>query len=398
MQADVVIVGAGPAGLCLARSLSGVGLNIVVVEQQGLGDIADPQFDGREIALTQRSVRAMRNLRLWDFIDPQARSPLCHAKVFNGASPGALEIGHELSGHAELGWLVSNHLIRRAAYHALSASMAEHHDVTLLAEQKVSGVKVSDAHASVTLESGQIIPARLIVAADSRFSSTRKMMGIAADMHDYGKAMLVCRMTHEAPNRHTAWEWFGYGQTLALLPLNADRSTHAHQSSVVLTLPVGEVNEIAVMEPAEFNRHIEQRFARRLGAMTLASTRHVYPLVSVYPERFIGKRFAAVGDAAVGMHPVTAHGFNLGLLGVETLGKRMISAQRSGLDIGAESVLRPYEDQHRRATRPLYLATRFITDVYTNNTAPARLMRDVMLRAASRLAPFRRAIAASLTG
>jgi ubiquinone biosynthesis UbiH/UbiF/VisC/COQ6 family hydroxylase len=398
MQADVVIVGAGPAGLCLARSLSGFGLNIVVVEQQRLDDIAHPQFDGREIALTQRSVRSMRDLGLWDFIEPQARSPLCHAKVFNGLSPGALEIGHELSGHAELGWLVSNHLIRKAAYHALQTSITEHRDVTLLAAQKVSGVKAGDGGASVTLESGQILSARLIVAADSRFSSTRKMMGIAANMHDFGKAMLVCRMTHEAPHRHTAWEWFGYGQTLALLPMNAEPSTNAHQSSVVLTLPVGEATEVAAMEPVEFNRHIEQRFARRLGAMQLVSTRHVYPLVSVYPERFIGKRFAAVGDAAVGMHPVTAHGFNFGLLGVETLGKQIISARRSGVDIGAEPVLRQYEDQHRRATRPLFLATRFITDVYTNNTAPAKLLRDVMLRAASRLMPFRRAIAASLTG
>jgi ubiquinone biosynthesis UbiH/UbiF/VisC/COQ6 family hydroxylase len=398
MQADVVIVGAGPAGLCLARVLSGAGLNSVIVEQQRLDDIVDPQFDGREIALTQRSVRTMRDLKLWDFIDAQARSPLCRAKVFNGSSSAALEFGHELSGQTELGWLVSNHLIRKAAWCALQASIADHHDVTLLAAQKVSAVKADAAGASVTLESGQTLSARLIVAADSRFSSTRKMMGIAADMHDYGKAMLVCRMTHEVPHRQTAWEWFGYGQTLALLPLHADRSTNAQQSSVVLTLPVGEVNEVADMEPDEFSRHIEQRFARRLGAMKLASTRHVYPLVSVYPERFIGKRFAAVGDAAVGMHPVTAHGFNLGLMSVETLGNRIIAAKRSGIDIGAESVLRPYEDQHRRATRPLYLATRFITDVYTNNTAPARLVRDVMLRAASHLMPFRRAIAASLTG
>ena len=398
MEADIIIVGAGPVGLCLARSLSGAGLQVVIVEQQCLADISEPQFDGREIALTQKSVRLMRQFGLWDLIEPEARSPLCSAKVFNGPSPGALEIGHELSGHTELGWLVSNHVIRKAAYDSLQGSIEAHHDVTLLAAQKVSGVSSGDGWASVTLESGATLRARLIVAADNRFSSTRKMMGIAADMHDFGKAMLVCRMTHEEPHRHTAWEWFGYGQTLALLPLNADRSTNAHQSSVVLTLPVGEVHDVAALEPDEFSRNIERRFARRLGAMKLASTRHVYPLVSVYPERFVGKRFAVVGDAAVGMHPVTAHGFNFGLVGVETLGGAILAAQGSGFDPGAESVLRRYEEQHRRATRPLFLATRFITEIYTNSTAPARLARDIMLRAASHLMPFRRAIAASLTG
>ncbi|WP_321947555.1 5-demethoxyubiquinol-8 5-hydroxylase UbiM [Paraburkholderia sp. J10-1] len=398
MQADIVIVGAGPVGLCLARAFSGSGLKIVMVEQQCLADISEPQFDGREIALTQKSVRLMHKLGLWDRIEAHARAPLCSAKVFNGPSPGALEIGHELSGHTELGWLVSNHLIRKAAYEALRQSTAEHGDVTLLAAQKVSGVKAGEDLASVTLESGETLSAKLIVAADSRFSATRKMMGIAANMHDFGKAMLVCRMTHEAPHEHAAWEWFGYEQTLALLPMNTQRSTNAHQSSVVLTLPVGQVNEIAALEPDEFARHIEQRFMRRLGAMKLASTRHVYPLVAVYPERFVGTRFAVVGDAAVGMHPVTAHGFNFGLLGVETLGNRIIEAKNSGFDIGALQVLQRYETQHRRATRPLYLATRFITDVYTNNTAPAKLARDFMLRAASRLMPFRKAIAASLTG
>lgn len=34
MDVDIVIVGAGPSGLCLARSLSGQGLNIAVIEQQ----------------------------------------------------------------------------------------------------------------------------------------------------------------------------------------------------------------------------------------------------------------------------------------------------------------------------------------------------------------------------
>ncbi|CAG9268935.1 5-demethoxyubiquinol-8 5-hydroxylase UbiM [Paraburkholderia unamae] len=398
MQADIVIVGAGPVGLCLARALSGQGLRIVVVERQRLEDIGEPRFDGREIALTQKSVRLMQKLGLWDHIEPDARSALRSAKVFNGASPHALDIGHELSGHSELGWLVSNHLIRKAAYDALCASNAQHEDVTLLAAETVSGVKTGDACARVTLESGKTLTANLIVAADSRFSATRKMMGIPADLHDYGKAMLVCRMTHEAAHGHAAWEWFGYDQTLALLPLNADRATHAPQSSVVLTLPVGEVNEMAALSPEAFSRDIERRFARRLGAMTLTSTRHVYPLVSVYPERFVATRFAAVGDAAVGMHPVTAHGFNFGLLGVETLGSLIVSARGGGLDIGAASVLRRYEDQHRRATRPLFHATRFITDVFTNNTAPARFARDFMLRAASRLAPFRRAIAASLTG
>ena len=48
------VIGAGPAGLCLAQALSGQGLAIGIVEQQPQAAIAAPAFDGREIALTQR--------------------------------------------------------------------------------------------------------------------------------------------------------------------------------------------------------------------------------------------------------------------------------------------------------------------------------------------------------
>ncbi|SEJ02985.1 Ubiquinone biosynthesis hydroxylase, UbiH/UbiF/VisC/COQ6 family [Paraburkholderia diazotrophica] len=398
MANDIVIVGAGPVGLCVARSLSGLGLRVTLIEQQPLNEISDPKFDGREIALTQKSVRFMQQLGLWNLIDADARSPLRRAKVFNGSSLSALEIGHELAGHSELGWLVSNQLIRKAAYDAVHRSIAENHDLTLLTSGKVSSVKSDNVSASVTLESGKTLSASLIIAADSRFSATRKMMGISADMRDFGKSMLVCRMTHEQPHQYTAWEWFGYEQTLALLPMNPDQSTNAHRSSVVLTLPACEANELASLDPNEFGANLEQRFARRLGAMKLVSTRHLYPLVSVYPARFVGKRFAAVGDAAVGMHPVTAHGFNFGLASVETLCKEIVAAHRNGFDVGAESVLSRYENCHRRATRPLYLATRLVTDIYTNSSVPAKLARNIMLRAASFATPFRRAIAASLTG
>ena len=65
MNVDIVIVGAGPSGLCLAKSLSGQGLKIAVVEQQNIEAISRPAFDGREIALTQESAKTMRALGLW---------------------------------------------------------------------------------------------------------------------------------------------------------------------------------------------------------------------------------------------------------------------------------------------------------------------------------------------
>jgi len=398
MDHDLIISGAGPAGLCLARALSGHGLRIALIEQQPLAALQQPAFDGREIALTQHSAQLLRSMGLWDRIDPQALSPLRDAKVMNGSSPFAMVIDHALGGRSELGWLVGNHHIRRAAFDAMHASMQQHGDITLLAGESVSHAHTDSAAAHVKLAGGASLSARLLIAADSRFSATRRAMGIAADLHDFGRSMLLCTMTHEEPHQHAAWEWFDYGQTLALLPMNDDPSTGQHRSSVVLTLPSHEIDPLLTLEPDAFASQMTSRFARRLGAMTLVSTRHAYPLVAVYPRHLVANRFACIGDAAVGMHPVTAHGFNFGLLGVDNLSGLLRAAHARGEDIAAPSLLARYEREHRRATRPLYLATQLITRLYTADTPPARALRNLALRAGERFTPFKRLVAASLTG
>src|SRR6202012_3797479 len=135
--------------------------------------------------------------------------------------------------------------------------------------------------------------------------------------------------------------------------------------SVVVTLDARDADRLNALDPDAFNREIERRFERRLGSMTLRTTRHVYPLVSVYPQRFVAKRFATVGDAAVGMHPVTAHGFNFGLSGIEWLSRAICDARAAGRDIAGDALLARYEHKHRQETRPLYLLWRLITELFT---------------------------------
>ena len=217
-------------------------------------------------------------------------------------------------------------------------------------------------------------------------------------MHDFGRSMVVSQFTHALPHHHAAWEWFGHGQTLALLPMNDDPATGAHRASVVLTLPHQQIEPLLALDEAAFSAEITRRFEQRLGAMRLTSTRHAYPLVGVYPHRLVAPRFACVGDAAVGMHPVTAHGFNFGLLSVEALTRELLAAHAAGRDIGAPEPLARYQRTHRLATRPLYEATRLVATLYTADAPPARLLRDAVLRVAERVTPFKRAVAAQLAG
>ncbi|TFW72255.1 hypothetical protein C3Y98_03890 [Methylotenera oryzisoli] len=384
---DIVIVGAGPAGLCFAQAVAGCGLRIAILERQPESMLADPAFDGREIALTHHSAHIMQALGLWQRIDNNAISLLRDAQVLNGPSLYAMQIEHDANKTASLGYLVANHLIRKAAYEAVKASP----DITLLTASDITAISTDNDGAYISLANGTKVQAQLLVAADSRFSETRRAMGIPATMHDFGKTMMVCVMEHSIPHHHVAWEWFDYGQTLALLPMNGT------QSSVVITLPAADIQRLMSLNEAEFNQEIALRFKHRLGSMQLASTRHAYPLVTAYASQLVAKRFALIGDAAVGMHPVTAHGFNFGLFGINVLADEIKTAKSRGSNIAASALLERYQRKHRFKTRPLFLATHAIAKLYGNDTIPARLIRAASLRLGNSISPFKRAVAHMLT-
>jgi ubiquinone biosynthesis UbiH/UbiF/VisC/COQ6 family hydroxylase len=384
---DAIIIGAGPVGLSLAKALSLNDLTVLLLEQQDESSITEPKFDGREIALTHASKLTMQKLGLWNKLLADTISPISEARIFNGTSLFSLDINSHDSGEEALGFLVSNHLIRKAAYEAVKDVESIHIQYGM----RINKITHHTQHIEITLNSSEIIQSKLLVGADSRFSETRRTMGISADMHDFGKTMMVCQMSHSLPHHHAAWEWFDYGQTLALLPMNG------MQSSVVLTLPKNEIDDLMSLPEVSFNEDITRRFKNRLGQMQLVSTRHAYPLVTAYANRFTGKRFVLVGDAAVGMHPVTAHGFNFGLKSVVSLTNAIQQASKKHQDIGAASVLMHYEQQHRKDTRPLFLATHAVAKLYNSDKLPLRLLRAGALRLGHRIKPFKRRVASFLS-
>ncbi|WP_321350384.1 5-demethoxyubiquinol-8 5-hydroxylase UbiM [Halopseudomonas oceani] len=387
MNCDIAIIGAGPSGLCMARALAESGLNIVLIERQSEASLADPVFDGREIALTHASQALLEQLDIWSRLPAEDVALLRDAKVMNGPSPFALQIQARHAGSDHLGHLVANRAIRLAAWQSLQAAGGVH----LMCETQLRQVHQHSGGIELVMNDGTRLETRLLIAADSRFSETRRMLGIGAQMKDFGKTMMVCRMNHEVDHQHIAWEWFGYGQTLALLPLNGK------QSSVVVTLPPREMELLHQLDPQAFAREIESRFDHRLGAMELASGRNVYPLVGAYARRLTAHRSALIGDAAVGMHPVTAHGFNFGLGSVQRLSRLVIDAHQRNRDIGSIALLGRYERQQRLATWPLYQATNLLVECYTSDQLPMRLLRGAALRAAQQLVPLKRGIARHLT-
>lgn len=382
MDFDIIIVGGGPAGLSFAASLANSRLRVAVLERQSAKQLAEPLYDGREIALTHRSRRILSEIGAWQNLAADEISALRSAAVLNGDSPLSLRFDTAGQAQEQLGWLVSNHQIRKALHGRVTACP----NVTLLTQTAAKSVSAGVDGAEVALESGERLTARLVVAADSRFSTVRDQLGIAAEMKRTGTAMLVCRVSHEKNHDRVATEWFSDPHTIAMLPLNG------RVSSAVLTLPIPEAERLAELDDEALAAEIAARFDYRLGAMKIASTRHVYPLVMTWSRRFAVPGAALIGDTAVGMHPVTAHGYNLGLSGQEHLAVAIRDAMRIGRDWGSIDVLRTFERAHRRDAWPIFRGTNLIVGLYRDRRPAARAARHIGIRLARRMPFFRTAM------
>jgi len=387
-DSDVLIVGAGPAGLALATALADAGLHSLVLEQSPAAAIEQPAEDGRDIALTHRARRILQQLGLWQRLPADAPAPLREAKVLDGDGKASLlNFSSQGTGLEALGWLVPNHLVRQAAWQEASSRP----QVTAHFEARVTGLGLQPDAGVVTLHDGRSLRAPLVVAADSRFSNVRRMAGIGASVHDFARSVVVGRVAHEHDAGGIAWECFRYGNTLALLPMNG------RQCSAVITVDSNQAPAWLALSDEEFAARVQAQAPGALGTLTPAGPRHHYPLVGVYAHRFTGHRFALVGDAAVGMHPVTAHGYNFGLYGVEVLTQALKAARTAGKDLGAAEVLARYGDVHRRTTLPTYLGTNAIVKLFTTEIGPARLARQAVLTLSEKLPPFNRVVKAAIT-
>jgi len=384
---DIVIIGGGPAGLSFACSMIEADVKVLVVEKSNIDAIANPQADGREIALTHLSLKILKKLGVWDLINQAEVAPLKEAKVFDGDSPSLLNFKSDDSSIEALGYLVPNYQVRQALYQRVQQA----DNITLMTEAMVDNVEYLEDHSAVLFADGTIINAKLVIAADSRFSNIRRKVGIPALMKDFSKVMIVTKMEHENTHNNIALECFDYGQTLALLPMVGNAS------SIVLTVTTNKAKAMLDMSETDFNAKITKDFRGELGKMTQSGERHSYPLVAVHAQTFIADRFALIGDAAVGMHPVTAHGFNLGLRGQDILATLIKEACAHGQDIGSASLLKLFEKKHINLTRLMFFGTNGIVALFTNDAPVIKQVRRFVLKFAEHFPPIKYLISNHLT-
>ena len=373
-QADVVIAGAGFAGLALALALrQGLGAEFTVVVADPALD-RPPREDARASAIAAGARRLLETIDVWNAVAADAQPILdmvvTDSRLGDAVRPVFLTFAGEVEPGEPFAHMVENRLLLDALVDKAKAAGIALRATTASAPHQNGehGERIA-----VTLGNGGACTARLLVAADGARSGIRTAAGIATHGWSYGQSAIVLNVGHERDHCGRAEEHFLPAGPFAILPLRGRRS------SIVWTETTREAQRIVALPDAEFHAELEQRFKLHLGEITAVGPRRVHPLGFFVARSFIADRIALVGDAAHLIHPIAGQGLNMGLKDVAALAEVIVDAARLGLDPGAADVLERYQRWRRFDTMTMGLATDGLNRLFSNHSAVLRLLRDVGL-------------------
>jgi len=392
---DIIIVGGGLNGPALALALTAGGARVAVVDARPAPARAMRGFDGRAYALAAASQRLLTGIGVWPSLAQHAQ-PILQIKTSDGAvgrgpAPFFLTFDHADLGMGPMGYLVEDRYVFAGLIAALDSAK-----IPLISGQSVVAQDTSAAAASVTLQDGRVLRARLIVGCDGRTSSVAQRAGIARWGWEYGQTALVTALHHARPHGGIAHQYFMPAGPLAILPL-----VGGHHSSIVWSEQSARAAQISALDDAGYLAVLRPRFGEFLGDIQLAGARFTYPLNLTIAKEFIAQRVALVGDAAHGVHPIAGQGLNLGLRDVAALAEVLILAARRGEDIGAGDVLQRYQSWRRFDTAVMALGMDGVNRLFSNDNPILRAVRDVGMGAISAAPALKRAFmgkAAGLSG
>ena len=134
---------------------------------------------------------------------------------------------------------------------------------------------------------------------------------------------------------------------------------------------------------------LEEQIDGVLGAFRITGEPAGHPLSARRARRFVAPRIALVGDAAHGIHPIHAQGFNLAVRDVATLAEVLVEALRAGRDLGYREGLMRYDRLRRTDVRIVAGMTDGLNSLFSNDLAAAKVLRRLGLGALDRMSPLK---------
>lgn len=371
MHYDIVIAGGGMIGTSLALALAPLGLKVAVVEAVTRQAAGQPSFDDRSTALSRSTQRMFEAMGLWEGI-VAASTPIRNIHVSDKGRFGFSHIEAEEQGVEALGYVVINRVLGGV----LQAALDSLDDVDVLCPARVVGVDTKPEAAEVVIECDdvrQTLQCSLLVAADGAASAVRGMTGIEAQKSEYGQRAIIGNLESEMAPLDRAFERFTTQGPLAVLPVADNRA------AFIWTVSENDAERVLALDDEAFLEELQGEFGLRLGMLSRVGKRASYPLSLSKALRLTATRSVLVGNAAHGLHPVSAQGFNLGMRDVAALCDCIADAQTEAgdFDPGNSRLLDRYSVWRRSDQKKLVRFTDSLVKLFGSTRRPLRMLRNV---------------------
>ena len=376
VQYEVVVVGAGPAGLAAALGIARQGVRVAVVAPK------TGAADTRTAALFTGSLSLLRSLGAWEDCCASAE-PILAIRIVDdmGSLLRAPEVVFTAAevGLDALGRNIPNVILTQA----LRRQAAESDAITIF-ESAADTLDIRPAVAELRLADGTRLSTRLVVGADGRKSLCRSAAGIKTREWTYEQSALTCPFAHQRPHDGISTEFHRPAGPLTVVP------SPGNTSSLVWVDRPAIARRLAALDDAAFRAGLEARLQGLLGPIGEIGPRGVFPLSGLVAAESARNRIALVGEAAHVVPPIGAQGLNLGLRDAALIADCVGDAVQLGGDVGAPQTLAAYVRARRLdiATRAwsIDLLNRSLISGYL----PVQLLRGLGLHALKTIGPLRR--------
>jgi len=363
---DIVVAGGGMVGSSLALAIAPLGLRVAMVEPVARAAAAQPSFDDRSTALSRSTQRMFEAMGLWDEI-VAAATPITRIHVSDKGRFGFSHIDAKEQGVEALGYVVINRVLGEV----LQSALGEVEALDILCPARITAAHISADKATVTIDAdgtGRELTCKLLVTADGANSTVREMIGITADQAAYGQRAVIGNLLPEKRPDGCAYERFTEHGPLAILPITDGRA------GFVWNVQEQDAERVLGLSDEEFLAELQQTFGNRLGEFSRVGKRASYALVLSKAIRLTTQRAVLVGNAAHGLHPAAAQGFNLGLRDVAALCDCIADAPE---DAGDAELLERYANWRRHDQKKLVGFTDGLVRLFGRANPPLRVLRNM---------------------
>jgi 2-octaprenyl-6-methoxyphenol hydroxylase len=371
---DVVISGAGQAGLTLACLLAQAGFNIAVIDPK-----LRTHTTNRTAAIMNHGVDLLTRIGCWDDV-ARYTTRMEALRILDYTQPTPITANFPSSdlGIDQFGFNTPLEKLHTSLWKTLRTFKN-----VICFETSIKRITEGTSSLTLHLENKKEIVTKILIGADGRASRVRELWRIPVWEHDYQQTALTGYITHSKDHECASTEIHYNGGPFTLVPLNGNTS------SFVWLERTSDAQDLLRLNRAQFLHALQNKSKDILGKLELSDGPQSWPIIAQRAKTLIAPRTALIAEAAHVLTPLGAQGLNLSLRDVEVLFDLILTAAKTGQDIGGSSVLKSYESSRKRDINPRLFGTHGLSRALVHDNPILHDMRRIGLEVVKNLTPLK---------